>query len=182
MRIKKLNFDENSNGLIETYTRLIEIYDQQNLPFQSRKARYELDKATALRDRKFQTKNLLQQQEEDSRLSIAEERSLRLKKERELKNAESQRKIEEMTQHQLEQETLAKAQLSASQDKVSKAKQEQLLVFQAKNTGQKVDQIRQANDQRQQKLAELQKKKALEEEMVQNANNLLDKAKSLLER
>ena len=43
-----------------------------------------------------------------------------------------------------------------------------------------MDQIRQANDQRQQKLAELQKKKALEEEMVQNANNLLDKAKSLL--
>ena len=120
-----------------------------------------MDKATALRDRKFQTKNLLQQQEEDSRLSIAEERSLRLKKERELKDAESQRKIEEMTQHRLEQETLAKAQLSASQDKVSKAKQERLLVFQAKNTGQKVDQIRQANDQRQQKLAELQKKKAL---------------------
>jgi len=177
VRIKNLVFEKNYPEVINVYKRLEEIYEKLNFSFQLRKIKFEIEKYQNMHSQANKQQIDEQKQQEETKLGIAEERALRMRHEREVREADERKKFEEAERLRKEKEELLKVQRESTEDKVKRAAQERLLVFESKRTGMDIDHIKTENEERKRKLIELQKKKELEDAAVTDANNLMEQGK-----
>lgn len=181
-KIKQMVFDKSYLEAINLAQQLITIYEKLNYSFQIKKLSFEIEKFKLLEAQLHKETVQTEKTQDEMKLSIAEERALRIKKLKEVKEAEDKKRLEEFEQAKRDKEEALRMQRESTDSKVKKASQDRMAVFEAIKTGQDVSFIRKEAEERQKKLEEMQKKKQLEEKLLAEANYLMDLAKSAYEK
>ena len=181
-KLKTLIFQEKFDEVIAGYERLSEIYETMGYDFQLRKVRFEIEKYKTIQIQKQSASLENQRQYEEHTQSIAEERAERIRHQKQVLAEQEEYRMQKMEEERASREAMKFERQRSAQEKIEAAKNERLMVFEAKKEGKDLTSVQAERSERERKLREIEQKKREEDAALNEATQLLDLAKNLVDK